>query len=986
MRFAPFFVLRTPLLEAREEVEELAATLAQPEVREAIRWASPSLAETLAGERAGRRETLLSAARYVARMRGRPTPFATLAGYSWGKVHGAETSLELSDRAAYRRIARLDVEAVHRLVAHEANLAPDSARWIVRGDLLHFPDTIRVVQRAADGETVKTFDVERTPPLQALLAVAQIAAPFDDLVAAVLPSARNPDHARRFVLSVIENGLLVSALIPSVLVDDELVPLDALPATRDLAVALRGLRDRPLLPEGELAERVGALGLDPRDLIIDMVKPTATATLGRDVMRPLQSVIDVLWQTRAPARDLRLNTFADRFRERYGTREVPLVEALDPRRGLDFPFGKTAERPLSPSFTWKLGLLGRALQENKSVEVSLADLPGKSKLPSGAVFSVSFSLARDPLQIWSPVVIGSPGTAAYARAAAVLPPSFHTAVVEMLATPDGEGAADEDVCDLAYFLPGKSASFSQYPPLFPLEINLTEGRAGSSRSLDVNEIFVSAPRTGLRLRSRETGRMLRLSTTSAAVYERQDATPLVRFLSHLARTSQPGFSWSWEAAQTSAFLPRVSYEGHVLSPATWNASATQTAALRAAKTQAERWDRVQALRQSLGWPRFLRFHEQFDHVLPVDLEDRWSVDAWLDIARAGLTVSEAFPADRSAVSGPEGRYHHEIIAPFRTATIVDKEHPSPPRADTREPLAPVDAADAVEEVLPGGDLLFLRISGDVEILVDVLARCVDETIRPARQAGALGGWFFRPFADARTGTTAIELALLGEPGVLWSGRLLGELRAIVLPHVASRALRAMDVVTFARESYRFGGARGARLAEVFFEASSELSLELSASHDLVADDLEPEALVAVVGSLRAALAASGLSLGDQKEVARRAAEDIELTMVGVRHRAGGVFRELGAQLLSASAGTDPGWRERLQRLALELPKPGAVQDRLTWWTSAIEDHVRRLLPPWRPTREPEGIVLWLLVKLLATEAARPGLTPPSDRASAPSRT
>src|SRR5262249_54407736 len=69
---------------------------------------------------------------------------------------------------------------------------------------------------------------------------------------------------------------------------------------------------------------------------VDLVKSASRATLGGAVVDEILRAVDVLRRvTPAPTRSP-LGRFRDEFVERYGLRDVPLVEALDEEAGLGF--------------------------------------------------------------------------------------------------------------------------------------------------------------------------------------------------------------------------------------------------------------------------------------------------------------------------------------------------------------------------------------------------------------------------------------------------------------------------------------------------------------------------------------------------------------------------------------------------------------------------------------------------------------------------
>jgi hypothetical protein len=344
VRQASFFVIRSPLLEGTrtEPVEDLART---PIVREALERASPSLVAALDGRRRSRVNVWPSITRYVERMRGRSTPFSLMSGYAVGATGGPTTEIRFVPRPMYRRIVRVDVDAIARAVTKRATSAPHATLWVVPRGISRLPDVLRVASRSEDGDQVRLTDVDRSEALDLVLQTADRPVPLSAIVDALVPLAPGGrPEAERFALTLIREHLLVPASTPPVLIDDEIEPLLQLGGEEEgMARNARALRDTPL-GEPVRLDPLAALG-NPGDedagathLIFDLVKPTEKALLGDDVLAAARLLLRAMPRmTLARAVDPRLEDFSRRFRERYEGREMPLVEAVDPRRGLGFP-------------------------------------------------------------------------------------------------------------------------------------------------------------------------------------------------------------------------------------------------------------------------------------------------------------------------------------------------------------------------------------------------------------------------------------------------------------------------------------------------------------------------------------------------------------------------------------------------------------------------------------------------------------------------
>jgi thiopeptide-type bacteriocin biosynthesis protein len=971
MRPAPFFVVRSPLLEGAGTAASIEAVVRAPIVHEALERASPSLVAALDGKRQSRVDVWPSVTRYVARMRGRCTPFSLMSGYALGTTGGPTTEVRFVPRPMYRRVVRVDGDAVGRAVARRAGAEPHETQWVAPRDLLLLGDVLRVASRSEDGQQIRLTDVDRSEALDRALRAAERPATLAAIVDAVAPlAAGGHREAEAYVATLVRERLLVPAGSPPVLIDDELEPLARLGGDEERFARLaRAVRSTAIGEPFSLDPLEGLDAVRPSggDLIVDLVKPTEKSSLGDDVLGAVRRLLRVLPRMTVPVEpDPRLVEFRRRFFARYEGREVPLVEAVDPRRGLGFPLLTDARPGQGPPdlAEWLLGLHDRALRARSNVEVRESDLLEPVRWALQESFAVTFALAKDPLTIWEFGVWRAPGTSLFARAAAVLPDTFRAQVREFL----GQVARlepDVDLAEVAYFIPGRSAAFTQHPRLAPMEVTLTPTTADTESSLDVNDLLVSVAGDRVRIRSSKSGRFVRIRITNAVNPNLSDTTDIYRFLAAVGAYGSCAASWRWGPLLGAPRLPRVSFEGHVLAPAEWNLQRADTEPLRKAKTREERWDAVQHLRRTHELPRHVLFHETHDLLLPVDLDDPWSVEGFTDVVRERVRLVEAFPIERSAVVGPEGPYHHHLVVPF----VGDAPKPA------GAPRVPAVLPERVvfDRVLPGGDVLYLSIGGDADELLGLLQQLVDEVVRPLQADGGVTHWFFLPFSDP---DAHVRLRLFGDPARLWRPSTLQAFRAVLGPLAGVRSVQRVSLETYDRETYRYGGPRGIELAERVFHQSSEIALALHANTAFDAedgDDLDAM-MVVYVSSLRALLDATGLPLDEQRQVAETAAAAY------TRGNDRGAPRKRGADLYRKLRDRLADWRTEV---GADLCDPLAALRPLLaeargaelhcsfsrWVVDCLHVHSVRLLTTWHPVPDVEATGYHVFEKLLGTEAA-----------------
>ena len=344
----------------RRRLRDLVET---PAFREALFLASPDLHDSLdawmscpEGERGQRVERAL--VKYFARAAGRATPFGLFAGVSVGRTGGA-TRLEIEGRESCGRHSRLDMDF---LFALRDALARDPAR---RGGLVFRPNSslyesvgrLRYVESRLKGEerTYHLVALESSPALRDTLARAAEGARAAELAAALVDSEASREECRAFIDELIDAQVLVP--------DVGLVVTGGEP-TRSMAERLAGgeaaadVAASLVFAEEALGSiDAGGLGADPsryREIAarletlpakpvlhhlvqVDLVKRSPAAALGDAALGEIVKGVELARRLHPTARADELSAFRDAFRERYETREVPLVDVLDEDAGIGFP-------------------------------------------------------------------------------------------------------------------------------------------------------------------------------------------------------------------------------------------------------------------------------------------------------------------------------------------------------------------------------------------------------------------------------------------------------------------------------------------------------------------------------------------------------------------------------------------------------------------------------------------------------------------------
>ena len=603
-----FFVLRTPLLafdeilawsNAPDRRKHLREIVARPEVRDAIFVGSPDLQESIdlwlrepESERGKRVEQSL--VRYFVRMAGRPTPFGLFAGCSTGSV-GKDTRLIFEDRSPYRRFSRLDMDYLSTLT-ETLSKDPDlrkSLTYYPNSSLYRAAERIRYVESRIE-KKVRSHHlvaVEDSEYLVATLERAENGATAAALAESLIGEEVSAEEAAEFITELIDSQILVPDLGFMLTGPD---PIEALAeqlrghrCSVAVAQTLQTVRDelRSIDADGvgvdperyrRIAKQLEALSEVkpelPKLFQVDMIKHLPDITLGESIIEEILRSVEILQRIGPRREESDLDRFRAAFAERYESREVPLVEALDEEtgigfpvnqsgsdaapllRGLDFP-GATAESKWTSRETHLLRKLQDAIaagaQEIILDQKDIEALEDKDPPPLPDAFEVIAilssssheALSRGDFQILLHGVDGPSGARLLGRFCHADPLLQQN--VEQHLRAEEALAPDAIFAEIIHLPDGRLGNILFRPAMREYEIPyLGRSSVPGDKQIPITDLLISVVDNQIVLRSLRLGRRIIPRLTSAHNFSFR-AIGMYRFLCHLQFQKTYIGSWSW---------------------------------------------------------------------------------------------------------------------------------------------------------------------------------------------------------------------------------------------------------------------------------------------------------------------------------------------------------------------------------------------------------------------------------------------------------
>jgi len=918
----PRFLLRAPLLPASALWRGTRALTRHPLGAQAVALASPSLARAQPGTRKDR-----ALERYARRAAFRPTPHGLLAGVCIGKL-GERTAVATGAPAArlapgWARMDSLarallddpDLRARTRLrVAPSALQGAGVVRWIGPGtaaphDGPHPPAGLQGLR--PDDPFDEVHEADLIEPLPAVLAAAARWTPWADVRAAAAIEGDDAGDADELLLTLLDDGLLHSDLSP---------PIIGLPPGEHLRARLEALGESDAaraveqaniaLGSGDLARGAAALaslpGADDDSGVHAVLvhRPRTPPTLERAAVERAARLLPLLVRLQDALAPPATERFAqpaladtlDAATELYGGGAFDVAALATGEYGVEL-HGDDDDALRRPPDTTVLTLLldtiaeaGRqrrreAAIDGEALALALRDVPGP-RLPCSAELFLAPAPRRPRQPPGTGWLLGlhAPAGASLGRFGHALGSDALHAIADLEAAERQARPAEMSV-DVGFAPTPALTDLAARPQTSRRTLALSRWNGDGDGELAPCALdLIADPDEPAALALREHATAGAIVPASFARLRSQTAPAgIARLLVGWSLWRQHA-SWALPLGPLAemAFVPRLSLDGFVISPASWRVpSGVRTPA------DIRRWQRT------AGVPRHIQLGEG-DELLPVDLTAPGAA-ADLD---GHDRVYEIWPPLDEVVDRDGRRVE---------AVVMVVEEPDP--AEKGEHLRRSEAIRAAGAVPPPArtprleDWQTFKLFG-VQSRQDDLLGLLLPAVRAGQHAGEIDRWFFQRYIDGPGSRHHLRVRVhASNDPAAFERRLRERLRA-------ARAVATVTGVEIDEYRPELGRFRSDELSIVhdIFESDSELVCALLPPP---ADALERICLLA--RALDALAAGFGLDLDARHALAvkrRRAAEASAALDEDDRARADTAFRRIGRELRAALAddggGGDPG--------------------------------------------------------------------------------
>lgn len=800
---------------------------------------------------------LLTLYKYICRMSSRPTPFGLLSGISYGEVTSEKTSLVLSSEI--KPSIRYDEEFILKLT-EQLSLVPDiksNIKFFSNSSICTKNNTITYIE-FIDEEYNRHFQwrrIQLNPLLENVLAFCKIGIEYKTIIAHLENIGINTERAEIFVNELIAIKLLISELEPVVTKEDtsqilsklneisvgtQFSPfLNSISKKLDLEFNIQ-IADYLCKSQNEI-ERY--LDLSLKNIYqVDSKISTVTNQIEDSLINEIVKEIDeisALNKTKLPED---LKSFITSFQSRYGEREIPLIDALDPEIGIGYGIPNTEIEQSCPLL---VGIVNQ--KPNKRVNnydsFILDILENKFYYHSSPIPNIEITaddlkmLANDSErnEVKYPIGFSAIGNLLSEKNTAIYKYNFRFNLIKVggvsglplltrfshlderlkskqyeIASHEEELASNRIIAEIVFLPNRRAGNILTRPSFYQYEIPIiTHGTVEEDHVIKLEDLFVKVRNGQVILTSHKLKKEIipRLSSAHNFTY----GMVIYRFLCDLQlQPNNLNVCWDWGNQSNKKQLPRVTYKHLILARATWNIKQQKFPS----KDEIDIEDAIHTLKKNYNLPDRVLLVEG-DNELFIDLTNSFGRAIFLkEISKKDISVCEyIYDSYQSALKNKNGDYfNNEIVIPFKGNIYSEQLPLHLPRNSITQRQFPL-----------GSEWVYIKIYLSERIADHILEHPIQNLVTELKKKNLISKWFFIRYNDPNPHLRIRFHLNTGNNLALADTILL--INTHIGPLLTEDKVSKIQYDTYERELERYG-ANNIENCENIFYLHSELILHL----------------------------------------------------------------------------------------------------------------------------------------------------------------
>ncbi len=853
-------IVRTPSLPFNDDISEefLKQFLNNSTFAEALYLASPVLFQEAINWKDGKITDLkklqkipISLGKYYSRMCSRSTPFGLFAGcgvIEWG----VKTNIELS--ITTKRKTRLDMHFAGALAQKLAEIPVIrcSLKFSPNSSVYRVGEEIRYIEYSyLDGQRKHQISaITWSEYIQSVLDLCKFGKTIQAIVLDLIEDDISEDDATNFVEQLIESQLLVSELEPAITGEEfNLQIKNTLSNHRQITELLNKIETylakidiktaNDVLVYQEVIESIKAFEIpfeEGKLFQADLVKLFNKNQLDSEFQIALKEVHDLFKKIAQKSVNQKLNNFKTNYFERYETKELSILIALDTEVGIGYgELGKSKNTPIAEGLIlpetvnntlnfsqnpFQQFLFNKWLEAYKNndyqVELKEEDLVkfAKNKVQTPPSSSIMFRHTGDEkLPIYLEGISGSSGANLLGRFA-------HTdtkilEIIQKLTKQEQDQNPNVIFAEIVHLPENRIGNILLHPPFREYEIPyLAKSSLPLENQISLDDLFVSVDLQNDKviLRSKRLDKEV-IPRLSNAHNFAQNSLPLYNFLCDLqTQNLQTNFDLGWlDIAPQTIFSPRLIYKKIVLSLATWRFKKDDFINLITCKSEIL----LEKINQFISkWNLPKRFVlVDYDNELLVNTENLLSVQIWIDAIknRDKIEMKEFFFDEvNSIVKNNLGQgFTNQFVASFINQDTVYQ--------GLNNNLKP-ENTEIQRNFSVGSEWLYFKFYSGTKVADTVLTQAIKPLVEQLLEENLIDKWFFIRYADPEKHLRfRVHLTSISALGSVFS-----QVKNTIQPFENQGVIWKIQVDSYQREIERYGADVIELTETLFFEDSKAI--------------------------------------------------------------------------------------------------------------------------------------------------------------------
>ena len=708
-------IVRTPTLPFIDDISEdfLKQFLDNPTFVEALYLASPVLLQEAINWKEGKisdpkklHKIPISLGKYYTRMCSRCTPFGLFAGcgiVEWND----ETDLEIAVET--KRKTRLDMHFAGALAQKLAEV-PDirfSLKFSPNSSIYRVGEEIRYIEYSyVEGQRKHQISaIDWSEYIQLVLDLCKFGQTIPEIILHLIDDDILEADAKGFVEQLIDSQLLVSELEPAITGAEFTTQikntlwnhphiLDLLSKTENYLAMIDSKFTHEIAAYQEVINTIKAFGIPYEEgklFQTDLVKIFTKNTLNSNYQIVLSEIHSLFKKITLNPVNQKLKDFKTNFFERYETRELPILMALDTEVGIGYgDLGKSKNTPIAEGlnlpevennllsfsqnnfqqFLFNLWLKAHKVNayqvELKEEDLRKFAVNTSQTAPSN---SIMFRLTGDEnYPIYLEGISGSSGAnllGRFAHADATI-----LEIIQSITKQEQANNPEVIFAEIVHLPENRLGNILLHPPFREFEIPyLAKSSLPVEQQISLEDLFVSVdlPTDRVILRSKRLNKEVIPRLSNAHNFS-VNSLPLYNFLcdlqiQHLNANFDLG--WSNIAPQT-VFSPRLIYKNVIISLATSHFKKEDILDLLTTPSTVL-LDKIQQFRNHWNLPKRFVLAD-YDNELLINTENLLSIQIWIDTIknREKIEIREFFfKEENSVVKNNVGQgFTNQFVASF----------------------------------------------------------------------------------------------------------------------------------------------------------------------------------------------------------------------------------------------------------------------------------------------------------------------------------